>query len=162
MDIPLDGGAGVSGSVRVRFLWHPQLLTNKKTYTSAVLGDANIYNGPGSDIEPLPRTSISSTEGENQENIYSHLGSTLSSDIVSGRSRASSVNTSGSLGELMDFGSASNTGGIAGSVSVKIVEARGIRGVDRSGTSDPFVRVRIDKQQVYKTRVIKKTLRPEW
>ncbi|KAI9309463.1 C2 domain-containing protein [Cunninghamella echinulata] len=132
MDIPLDGGAGVSGSVRVRFLWHPQLLTNKKTYTSAVLGDANIYNGPGSDIEPLPRTSISSTEGENQENIYSHLGSTLSSDIISGRSRASSVNTSGSLGELMDFGSTSNTGGIAGSVTVKIVEARGIRGVDRS------------------------------
>lgn len=164
MDIPLDGVAGVSGSVRVRFLWHPQLLANKKSYTSAALGDSNIYTSSGNN-EPLPRSSMSSIESESgvMPNIHSQISSSLSTDVLSiGRSRASSINTTGSAGEIVDFASDSNTKGKNGTITVKLVEARGIRGVDRSGTSDPFVRVRIDKHQVYKTRVIKKTLRPEW
>ncbi|ORZ18645.1 C2 domain-containing protein [Absidia repens] len=129
VDIPLDGVAGVSGSVRVRFLWHPRLLANKKTLTSAVLGDSGAYinNGQSNVSEPLPRSSISSslTSEQNYNNRQS-----LDVESTMGRSRASNDGA---------VGAGSNSQGVPGTVTVKLVEARGVRGVDKSGTSDPFV-----------------------
>lgn len=42
VNIPLDGVAGVSGSVRVRLLWQPQLLVKRKTQT-AILSTTRTY-----------------------------------------------------------------------------------------------------------------------
>jgi hypothetical protein len=171
MDIPLDGVAGVSGSVRVRFLWHPRLLANKKAFTSAVLGDSSTYidNGQSNITEPLPRSSLSSSLGGSELGYNQQRQSLDFETSVGGRSRASSVNTwqndtdgQSMVGSVDDGGTGSNNEGVPGTVTIKLVEARGVRGVDKSGTSDPFIRVRLGNQQIYKTRVIKKTLRPEW
>ncbi|KAI8099043.1 C2 domain-containing protein [Halteromyces radiatus] len=124
MDIPLDGVAGVSGSVRVRFLWHPRLLANKKMFTSAVLGDSQTYiNANQSGMsEPLPRSSVSSSLDPNQP-LAQQQRFSLDTESSMGRSRASN-----------DMGMTSDTQGVAGSVTIKLVEARGVRGVDKSGT----------------------------
>lgn len=47
-------------------------------------------------------------------------------------------------------------------VQVSIIEARGLKAMDRSGTSDPYCRVRVGSKVVFKTRHIKKTLTPDW
>jgi C2 domain/XYPPX repeat (two copies) len=48
-------------------------------------------------------------------------------------------------------------------VTIKIVEARGIKAADFGGTSDPFVELRIrGDTQALKTKTIKKTLNPYW
>jgi len=48
-------------------------------------------------------------------------------------------------------------------LSIRIIEARGIKGVDHGGTADPFVEVRIKgRTQCEKTKVIKKTTSPFW
>mmetsp|Transcript_25250 Transcript_25250/g.39631 ORF Transcript_25250/g.39631 Transcript_25250/m.39631 type:complete len:277 (+) Transcript_25250:363-1193(+) len=48
------------------------------------------------------------------------------------------------------------------SVSVALLEAKGLVAADRGGTSDPFVQVNITGQKMQKTKVIKKTLDPQW
>ncbi|KAI9313877.1 C2 domain-containing protein [Dichotomocladium elegans] len=52
--------------------------------------------------------------------------------------------------------------GLNGSVTITLIEARSLVGVDKGGTSDPFARVIIGKKQVYKTKHMKKTLAPLW
>ncbi|ORX82449.1 hypothetical protein K493DRAFT_342190 [Basidiobolus meristosporus CBS 931.73] len=47
-----------------------------------------------------------------------------------------------------------------GLVTVRILKAQGLRAADSSGTSDPFVLVKLNKDKVHKTKVIKKTLSP--
>lgn len=49
-----------------------------------------------------------------------------------------------------------------GSLTITFIEARGLKAADRGGTSDPFVKLRIGKKDVYKTNHIKKTLTPIW
>jgi Ca2+-dependent lipid-binding protein len=44
-----------------------------------------------------------------------------------------------------------------------VIEARGIKGADFGGTSDPFAEVRIkDHTQSFKTKTIQKTVNPFW
>jgi Ca2+-dependent lipid-binding protein len=45
---------------------------------------------------------------------------------------------------------------------VVLVEARGLKAMDRGGTSDPYCRVRVGSKVVFKTRHIKKTVSPDW
>lgn len=197
--VPLDGVAGVSGHVRVRFLWQPQLLIRKKTQTS-VLGTQRTYTNlnpspttsrntlspqsaisrsqtaatkapplpaaPGPKMtSPSPSTSAtrlptqpSSTEltpgKQPQHSRSASLASTLhrrSIDTVASQD----PNTSHQIGD-------DTATGLDGVVVIHLLEAQNLRGVDKSGTSDPYVRVRMGKSQVYKTKHIKKTLRPEW
>ena len=45
---------------------------------------------------------------------------------------------------------------------VVINEARGLRGMDLNGSSNPFVKVSVGKEKTAKSGVIKKTLNPKW
>ncbi|KAI9011886.1 C2 domain-containing protein [Phycomyces nitens] len=160
--IPLDGVAGVSGSVRVRFMWQPKLLINKKTQTS-VLGDNRMYTSELPESVPeLPsntarQSSIFDVSGE------SGISSSNRSDNESVRTNPRfSIDTSSIISSSMDASGGSESEGVNGLAIVQIIEARGLRGVDKGGTSDPFVRVVVGKSPVYKTKVIKKTLAPEW
>ncbi|KAI9319764.1 C2 domain-containing protein [Dichotomocladium elegans] len=45
---------------------------------------------------------------------------------------------------------------------VTLVEAKGLKAMDRGGTSDPYVRFSINNMTVYKSKTIKKTVQPEW
>lgn len=210
--IPLDGVAGVSGHVRVRFLWQPQLLIRKKTHTS-VLADKRIYTNIGTStnlspksptfgttpfpisgatmhpttvaqssdtisylqrapsLAPSPSSSTSSSALKSsvntvqnplarQDSLHKRNISVASSILSTGQSRPS-VDTASVMDESQMPGDDTATGS-DGTVTIHVIEARNLRGVDKSGTSDPFLRVRIGKHQVYKTKYIKKTLTPEW
>lgn len=71
-------------------------------------------------------------------------------------------NASIATSSIADLGELSDTTGKPGIITVTLLEARGLRGVDKSGTSDPYVRVKGVKGQIYKTKVIFKSLTPEW
>jgi Ca2+-dependent lipid-binding protein len=45
---------------------------------------------------------------------------------------------------------------------ITLVAARGLKAMDRGGTSDPYARIRIGKSVVGKTKHIKKSLEPQW
>lgn len=147
VSIPLDGVAGVSGDVIVRFLWQPQLLVKRRTQTS-VLGTTRI----GTNL------SMSSTSSGEVGPSASRSRTSLFSD--SGHSRADSDH--GSLSTMNDSMELSDASGIPAMISVQLVEARGLRAVDRNGTSDPYVRVRVGKHVVHKSKTITKTLAPTW
>jgi Ca2+-dependent lipid-binding protein len=63
---------------------------------------------------------------------------------------------------LLATGELSESVGANGTVEVHVIAARGLRGVDKSGTSDPYVRLKVGKDSSNKTKRIKKSLDPEW
>jgi hypothetical protein len=159
VDVPLDGVEGVSGSVQIRLTWHPQLLINKKTQTS-VLGTTRTYAHNDVNLEasgPLLRDAESSRiSSDSQRESYGRPS--LESDSRFSLDDSVSIAPS----SFIDEDQVSETTGRDGTVMITILEARGLRGVDKSGTSDPFVRVRHGRSDIYKTRYISKTLAPEW
>jgi hypothetical protein len=172
VDIPLDGVAGVSGSVQVRFTWHPQLLINKKTQTS-VLGTTRTYAHDDVNLEasgPLPRKSTSSQRSNSitrpsfeSMDRQSLLSDPNASQSPVTQSRVSFEDTlSLASSNIIDASAMSDATGKPGVVVVSLLEARGLRGVDKSGTSDPFVSVKVGRKAIYKTKVIPKTLAPAW
>ncbi|KAG0276381.1 hypothetical protein BGZ95_007606 [Linnemannia exigua] len=52
--------------------------------------------------------------------------------------------------------------GIPGRLTIHVIEADGLPGVDKSGLSDPYVKVRVNSENVMKTKVKKDTLTPNW
>ncbi|KAG0245974.1 hypothetical protein BG011_002611, partial [Mortierella polycephala] len=52
--------------------------------------------------------------------------------------------------------------GQLGNLTIRVIEADGLLGVDKSGTSDPYVKVKVGSQQVMKTKTKKETLTPNW
>lgn len=49
-----------------------------------------------------------------------------------------------------------------GTLSINILEAENVEAADRSGKSDPYCEVRLNKHKVFKTEIQKKTLNPVW
>ncbi|KAF9452575.1 transmembrane protein [Macrolepiota fuliginosa MF-IS2] len=49
-----------------------------------------------------------------------------------------------------------------GVLRVDLLDGQGIRGVDRSGKSDPYATFQLNGQKVFKSQTLKKTLTPEW
>ncbi|ORX78795.1 hypothetical protein BCR32DRAFT_246911 [Anaeromyces robustus] len=56
----------------------------------------------------------------------------------------------------------SNKDNSGSSLKIKIISAEGLKAVDNSGTSDPYVKVQHQKKTLHKTKVIKKNLNPVW
>lgn len=52
--------------------------------------------------------------------------------------------------------------GIVGRLIIHVIEADHLLGVDKSGLSDPYVKVRVNSKEVLKTKVKKDTLSPNW
>ncbi|KAG0225086.1 hypothetical protein BGW42_004685 [Actinomortierella wolfii] len=52
--------------------------------------------------------------------------------------------------------------GEPGTLTVQIIEADGLQGVDKSGLSDPYVRVKMASKSIFKTKVKKENLHPVW
>lgn len=170
VEIPLDGVAGVSGTVRVRFLWQPQLLSRRKTqntvlgsttrmYTSMTMSSLEQKSQP-SDIQPIASTSSSSLIHE--QSLHSRTASDSGSvSFVPQRASLDGASTVASSIEGHEHPLSDSTG-VPGMLQVTIVDARGLPGVDKSGTSDPYVKVRLGKHSVYRTQTIFKTLAPTW
>ncbi|KAG4085383.1 hypothetical protein H8356DRAFT_1088025 [Neocallimastix lanati (nom. inval.)] len=53
-----------------------------------------------------------------------------------------------------------STGG--STIKIKIIKAEGLKAVDSSGTSDPYVKIEYQKKAIYKTKIIKKNTSPVW
>ncbi|KAF9990464.1 hypothetical protein BGZ75_001644 [Mortierella antarctica] len=52
--------------------------------------------------------------------------------------------------------------GEPGNLTIHVIEADGLMGVDKSGTSDPYVKVTVGSKNVLKTKVKKENLAPNW
>ncbi|KAF9581003.1 hypothetical protein BGW38_002137, partial [Lunasporangiospora selenospora] len=52
--------------------------------------------------------------------------------------------------------------GEPGTLTIHMIEAEGLMGVDKSGTSDPYVKIRVGNNSVLKTKVKKENLAPIW
>ncbi|KAI9291915.1 hypothetical protein K502DRAFT_326060 [Neoconidiobolus thromboides FSU 785] len=52
--------------------------------------------------------------------------------------------------------------GKAGRIKVTIIGADKLMAADKGGTSDPYVKVKKDGEQIYQTKKVKKTLEPQW
>ncbi|KAF9136926.1 hypothetical protein BG015_002947 [Linnemannia schmuckeri] len=52
--------------------------------------------------------------------------------------------------------------GTTGRLTIHVIEAENLMGVDKSGLSDPYVKVRVNSKEVLKTKVKKETLSPNW
>lgn len=153
--IPLDGAAGVTGSVHVRFLWQPQLLTKRKTQTTILsttrMMTSTTMKGAGAGGGIRTATSVSSL-GLSESASHSRTASVESGSLLG---------DTDSLVASLDEGEISSATGQAGHIKLTLVEARGLHGVDKNGTSDPYVRVRLGKKTM-KTQTIMKTLAPTW
>jgi Ca2+-dependent lipid-binding protein len=175
VDIPLDGVAGVSGSIQVEFIWHPQLLSSKKTQTSVLTSSRTYAHSNLGAVEasaPLPRSSTISSTASSQRVRTMSAESSTSDSVVPERSGSQSFESASRYSvddavsiapsQMEDMGNITNATGRPGKVQFTFIEARGLRGVDKSGTSDPYVRVKVGKSQVFKSKYIAKTLTPEW
>ncbi|CAG8544777.1 1017_t:CDS:10 [Diversispora eburnea] len=49
-----------------------------------------------------------------------------------------------------------------GNLILTLIEAKELVAADSGGTSDPFVKAKINKKEIYKTQIKKKTLTPTW
>lgn len=73
------------------------------------------------------------------------------------RSRSGSLQTGRSM-----TSSDGSLVGEPGNLTIHVMEADGLLGVDKSGTSDPYVKVKVGSQNVLKTKTKKETLTPNW
>ncbi|KAF9024878.1 hypothetical protein BGZ52_010146 [Haplosporangium bisporale] len=71
-------------------------------------------------------------------------------------------NPEGSTSGHVASSSSSSDVGEPGNLTIHVIEADGLLGVDKSGTSDPYVKVNIGEHSVLKTKVKKETLKPVW
>jgi len=63
---------------------------------------------------------------------------------------------------IKKVGGHTNKDSSGSSLKIKIISAEGLKAVDNSGTSDPYIKVQHQKKTLYKTKVIKKNLNPTW
>ena len=133
--IPLDGVAGVTGSVHVRFLWQPQLLARRKTETSVLgsttrIGTNLSMSSTSSDPAnaPRPMKSMSSLALSDGGGMHSRTGSESGSFVL----KRSSTDINSIATTIEDEGQGlSDTAGVDGTLKVRIIEARGLRGYVR-------------------------------
>ncbi|KAF7721951.1 hypothetical protein EC973_003912 [Apophysomyces ossiformis] len=155
--IPLDGVSGVSGSVRVRLLWQPQLLVRKKTHTSMLASTTRIFTKTTINAKTTATFDYSKMPQTSRSTSMIPSSSSRVKTVISNHSRTSSVAES-----VTESTVKRNNGGMDGSIMVRLIEARGLHGVDKGGTSDPYVRVKIGRQLIHKTKFVKKSLNPVW
>ncbi|KAJ3260268.1 hypothetical protein HK103_000903 [Boothiomyces macroporosus] len=101
----------------------------------------------------------------------------LVEDFIPGRNSATNMNSSTSVPDIrvkspspalpdVERASVASLRSISNGnkINFHIHSARGLQGVDRGGTSDPYVKVTAPdvKKSIYKTAVIKKSLNPIW
>ncbi|KAI8376305.1 C2 domain-containing protein [Radiomyces spectabilis] len=149
-------GSGIRGIGRLGKKEKPSAadspVTPSPTNSSIIAAEAHpTTNGQplveaASPVAPAP-THISRSTSSNLQMDRKSMDST-----ISGTAARSIVNTDSSDGSA----------GRDGTIHVTLSSARNLKAMDRSGTSDPYVRVRIGNKVVYKTKHIKKTLTPEW
>lgn len=138
-DIPLDGQAGDTGSVRVRFKWEPQLLLRKKMHTSIMGTTRRMTTKLGTTAfnwsQPLKETSTINTTTTN--NVQSRMSHFINPAVAPAPMKRGTK------------------------MSIEIIEAKGLRGGEQDKLN-PIAYVYLDKEQILKTKKIKKTAMPQW
>ncbi|KAF9160081.1 hypothetical protein DFQ26_005899 [Actinomortierella ambigua] len=127
--------------------------TIENTSSPALNASPKLQDTPPSSAVPQPETPTQSTLGASpsQGSLLSASASPLPrTSVGSIRSRSSMVFDSNDIV------------GEPGTLTVQIIEADGLQGVDKSGLSDPYVRVKMGAKGLFKTKVKKENLHPVW
>lgn len=169
-DIPLEGVAGVTGSIRVRFKWEPQLLLRRKTHTTFMGTTRRMTTKMGttafnwsqppkntSSAPPLPPVSEKLTTRNIGSKIANMVDSTANSVMNSTQTKREEQQPKFNI-PVHDHDFLVKTS--PGVATVNILEARGLRG--DGDKLNPQVIVHIGRNQILKTKKLKKTINPNW
>jgi hypothetical protein len=159
-DIPLEGVAGVTGSIRVRFKWEPQLLLRRKTHTTFMgttrrmttrMGTTafNFSQPPKNTASVLPPVPPLSTPAAEKLTTTRSIGAKLA-NIVETKKELPLTHQQQEHDFVVKIR--------PGTITVHIIEARGLK----EDKLNPQVIVYIGKQQLLKTKKLKKTVTPFW
>lgn len=135
-DIPLDGVAGVTGSVRVRLKWDPQLLLRARTHSTFMSATRRMTTKMGT-------TAFNWGEKPASRSNTGPLKSIMEDDKRAIKSDHSPPPPP--------------TGAVEGTIVLSIMEAR-----DLKGKVNPVVHVQLGNLSTYKTKKVKKSTNPEW
>ncbi|KAG0347914.1 hypothetical protein BG004_006563 [Podila humilis] len=130
----------------------------KKDKSESPLLDSPSVHVVEASLPPLAQPTATSSNATDQDlrssvsqaslSVSSPPGAPRTSDSVRSRSSMAYEN-----GEIV---------GEPGTLTIHVIEAEGLMGVDKSGTSDPYVKVRVGSNSVLKTKVKKENLTPNW
>ncbi|OZJ05187.1 hypothetical protein BZG36_02423, partial [Bifiguratus adelaidae] len=181
-----------AGTITVRLNWQPQLLARKKTGTvftgatrmltgapGAVFGAGGKVVGGGAKVVGGGVGAVGHGLKQGGSALASGFGfgkKKLSQDMTHADGMVNSTSNesiqpqqNGNLSQLAPAQAAQgvntqggNMVGAPGTVSFTILEASGLRAVDRGGSSDPYVRVKVGNKEIFKSKIKKKTLEPHW
>lgn len=135
-EIPLDGQAGDTGSVRVRLKWEPQLLLRKKMSTT-FMGTAR---------------KTTTKLGTTAFNWSQPVKNTSTSTSMQAAAPQPIVESEAPKKEIVKP--------VQGKITVHVLEARGLKG--DAEKLNPIVYLYIGKDQKHKTKKIKKSTTPTW
>ncbi|CAG8454346.1 2027_t:CDS:10 [Ambispora leptoticha] len=143
---PLDGGD--KGSIRVVLLFKPGFITHKRNSMSTFSRALTSFAIPGTAVgDNLTRGGIS---------VVNAVGN--GADLVG--SGAKFIGTGFGLGGNNDNKDEKKQPVEIGVLNVTLKSAENLRGVDRSGTSDPYVQFTHNGEKLYKSKTIKKNCNP--
>ncbi|CAH1765723.1 5117_t:CDS:10, partial [Entrophospora sp. SA101] len=127
--------------------------------STAISGGDKILNA-GSSIVGTVGSGIGSVGGffnkRNSGGIDPHKNGEVTSGSINPELNGSRKNSTKSVNQ-----SEENIG-IPGTLTLSIPEAKELLPTNKSGLSDPYFKVKIDKKQIFKSDVIKKNLSPQW
>ncbi|KAH7038720.1 C2 domain-containing protein [Linnemannia elongata] len=173
--VPLQNKAN-QGEVQLRLKFMPEFLSTNKRKSGfgatflgegvGMVGQAGIAGvgvvgqaGQGA-IKGVGAVSQGAAKGVGAvgKGVFGGLSAGASA-IGLGHKRKDSIPTSATAPAVTATAPGSGT---VGRLNIQVIEADHLMGVDKSGLSDPYVKVRVNSKEVLKTRVKKETLSPNW
>lgn len=176
VDIPLDGQAGDTGTVRVRLKWEPQLLLRRKTHTTFMGTTRRMTTKMGTTAFNFSQPPKSTTSKSNS------IQSKLSGLLDSTSSTSSNTKSPSTIQEIQEIEQEPheqqepeiNNRSVPppqvdhdflvktseGTVHIQVLEARHLKG--DGDKINPVAIVHLGSKQLLKTKKIKKTANPFW
>jgi len=159
---PLTGPNG-KGSITVRLLFQPELLQRKRT-TTAIESVAKKVAGVPMGVVGGGAKALEVGVGGGVKALGMGMDGIGSGLKATGSLLGLGSNKNSEKSSLPPPPNSSDAGGVQlrGELKVTLIEAKGLKAVDRGATSDPYVKVRQGKNDIFKTATIKKNLNPQW
>ncbi|CAG8554094.1 17567_t:CDS:10 [Acaulospora morrowiae] len=173
-----------AGSVNLYLRFEPQLVNKKRLPTGTFAGATKTITGIGTGVLSggesvvkggvgivgsgvnLVGSGASSVVGAvEEEKIEPATRSINTNTIETAQEKPPSVENNGVARNStynVSESSVAESASESGSLRLSIIEAKDLIAADSGGTSDPYVKVKLNKKEIYKTQIIKKTLNPKW
>lgn len=163
VDIPLDGQAGDTGTVRVRLKWEPQLLLRRKAHTTFMGTTRRMTTRMGTTAfnwsqPPKTTTSKSNSVQSKLSELLDSTSSTRSSKEATREINPDPAIYQQEANHKTDYDVSAKL--TKGTVHIQVLEARDLKG--DGDKLNPVAIVHLGSRQVLKTKKLKRTSHPAW